>query len=360
MCFMLQSVEMEQYAQKEQELNAFFHQANGFAFSQAIAAAVESNVFGFLSKHPNATLEQIAEDCKLPRLSARALMLSMVYLGLVDREAGAKTYRNKPSTERLLVPTSPENVIPLVRAFWRIQYKGLYHMPTALKQGTNLGVGDPTAGGGEETLYKRIAHDPELEKIFHDAMSCFTRQTNQHLVKFSEWNEVAHVLDVGGGTGTNSFLLAKSFPKLKMTVFDAPTICDRALARFKEEGVAERCGVHHGEFFKDPFPKGIDGILFSHVAEIYAPDQVEFICKKSYDALPPGGKLLLWVIAASDAEDGGLWAVKISLYFLTQASGGGITYPADDYDPWLKKAGFTQVKKYKNLPWEHAFIVATK
>jgi hypothetical protein len=52
--------------------------------------------------------------------------------------------------------------------------------------------------------------------------------------------------------------------------------------------------------------------------------------------------------------------VKISLYFLTQASGQGICYPPNDYEAWLKGAGFSDVKVTKGLPWEHAFIVATK
>jgi SAM-dependent methyltransferase len=347
-------------APTEREVEDFFYIANGFTFSQGIAAGVESNVFGFLHENPGATLEKIGEVCGLPPQSARALMIGLGHMKLIERDPKTKTYKNKPVADEYLVPSNPKNIIPIIRAFWRIQYKGLYHMPTALKKGTNLGVGDPTEGGGEETLYKRLAHDPELEKIFHEAMNCFTIQTNDVLGKFDDWKSVKHVVDVGGGTGTNSVMLAKAHSNLRMTVFDAPTICERAKERFKANGVSERCDTHVGEFFKDPFPPGIDGILFSHVAEIYSPEQVKFACKKSYDALPKGGKLFLWVVAADDDEMGGTWAVKISLYFLTQASGQGICYPPNDYEAWLKGAGFSDVKITKNLPWEHAFIVATK
>lgn len=332
--------------------------ANGFAYTCTMASAVEFGVFDYLAKNPGAKLEALARDLKVPLISMRALLLGLCHLKLLDRGADGG-YKNA-DISKLLVSSNDENVIPLVRAFHRIQYRGLYHMPESLRAGHNIGADEPTEGREEETLYKRIANDPELEKIFHEAMHCFTIQTNRYLVDQDEWKHVNHVLDVGGGTGTNSVALMKRYPKLKATVFDAPTMCTRAEARFAAEGLSSRTSTASGDFFDTPFPKGPDAILYSHVAEIYSPEQVEFICKKAYDALPEGGRLIFWTISANDEETAGHWATKISLYFLTQASGKGITYPAKDHIGWMKKAGFKEVKSKTGIPWEHSFIVGVK
>lgn len=345
-------------AELERKKDQLLEIANGFAYTCAIATGVEFGLFDYLDAQAGAKLEAIASDLKVPPISMRALLLGLCHVKLLARGADGG-YRNGELAE-LLVTTNKENVIPLVRAFHRIQYRGLYHMPEALRAGDNIGADEPTSGGKEETLYKRIAHDPELESIFHGAMHCFTIQTNRYLIEQEEWKHVRHVLDVGGGSGTNSVALMKAHPQLRATVFDAPTMCKRAEARFKEEGVAERGGTASGDFFDTPFPSGIDAILYSHVAEIYSPEQVQFVCKKAFDSLPSGGRLIFWTISANDDETGGHWATKISLYFLTQASGKGITYPPSDHERWMKEAGFSTVKVKSGIPWEHAFIVGVK
>jgi hypothetical protein len=63
---------------------------------------------------------------------------------------------------------------------------------------------------------------------------------------------------------------------------------------------------------------------------------------------------------ANDRETQGLQSAKSSIYFLSTASGEGMTYPGADHERWLRECGFRDVKRYNIPAIDHGGIVATK
>ena len=63
---------------------------------------------------------------------------------------------------------------------------------------------------------------------------------------------------------------------------------------------------------------------------------------------------------SNDAETEGLQAAKSSIYFLTTASGEGMTWPGAEHEGWLLGAGFGNVKRYDVRATDHGGLVATK
>ncbi len=105
-----------------------------------------------------------------------------------------------------------------------------------------------------------------------------------------------------------------------------------------------------GDMFTDPFPEGPDAVLFSHVLEIFDEDAILRLLKKAYDALPVGGRVMVYGYNVSDDETDGVFGARLGLYFNVLASGRGMAYPALDYERWLSEAGFGEVGTVPGCP----------
>lgn len=210
--------------------------------------------------------------------------------------------------------------------------------------------------GTEPTLYQRLAHDPEHQAIFHAAMGAFTLRSMSGLLENPELASVRHLLDVGGNDGTTAVRLVARYPEMRVTIFDLPSVTEAA-GRGAAKEIGERIRLHPGDLFADPFPRGPDAVLFSHVLEIFSEAQILFLLGKAFDALPKGGKVLIYGFNVSDDERRGLYSARLSLYLNVLASSQGMAYPAKDWELWLRQAGFVRVTSSTGLPYEHGLIV---
>jgi hypothetical protein len=227
----------------------------------------------------------------------------------------------------------------------------------AIKQHKNVGLDE--FPGDEPTLYERLAHQPELEIIFQDAMQELSVQSNQDLARYVDFSKLSHVVDVGGGDGTNAIALASQWPHLRITVFDAPTVCAIAEENIRKKGLSARIGTYPGNCFHDDFPQNADCFLVAHFFTIWSPAKDQLLLKKSFDSLPNGGRVILYNMMQNDDEDGP-WAAAIgSPYFLAVATGEGMLYTWKEYEEWMRAAGFTDVSRFK-LPRHHGVISSRK
>jgi len=122
----------------------------------------------------------------------------------------------------------------------------------------------------------------------------------------------------------------------------------------------ERVHLLPGDIFDDPFPDGHDGVLFSHVLEIFSEEQILGLMKKAYDALPVGGQIFLYGYNVSDDETAGIFGARLGLYFNVLASGQGMAYPAADYEAWLRRTSFREVRTVTGMPYEHGLTMGVK
>lgn len=340
----------------EFEQTKFLLVLNGYAYFQSLAAACELGLFTYLSEHPAQTLGAISEHLKLTPYATRVLLLSGCALNLLNRNERRGTYSNTSISEKYLVSSSPENLLPYIKQAHIIQEPGCRYFLQSLRDGTNIGLAEFPGSG--KTLYEKIAGKLELERVFHEGMAQFTKQTNEVLKELKVLGRLKHLVDVGGGDGTNAIMLHKSFPNLQITVFDLPSVAKIAKKTVKREGLSSTIRIHAGDIFADPLPLDIDAVLFSHFLEIFSEERVKQLYKKVYEALPNNGKVISWTLSCNATETGTLQSAKSSIYFLAMASGEGMTYPAMDHEKWLLAAGFSSVRKSRK--GEHALIIATK
>jgi hypothetical protein len=328
---------------------------NGPALFNAVVTGLELGIFSFLSDHPGATAEEIRRYVDIPAHKLRILLLGLCSTELVDRRDGG--YVNSSVAEELLATDDADSWRHILLGWKKIYYPAFAEMTTALRTGTNTAL--DSYPGSEATLYQRLVHQPELEATLHASMAAFTLASMPGLTENAEISSVRHLLDIGGGDGTTAVRFAQKYPGAQVTIFDLPTVTLLAERRLPDS-VADRISLHPGDLFQDPFPQVADGILFSHVLEVFSADQICALLAKAFDALPVGGKAFIYGFNAAADERSGVLAARLSLYLNVLATGDGMAYPAKDYEGWMTKVGFASVKSFTDLPYEHGLVVGTK
>lgn len=327
----------------------------GHIYFQTLSAAVRLDLFGLLNRHGPLTCTEIARHLEIAEKPARILLLGCTALGLL-RKSGA-VYSNSLMANRVLLRDVPESIVSIIEWQHHINYRPMHAFYEALSANKNVGLDE--FEGDESTLYERLAHYPRLEKIFQAAMQCISVQANKTLVRFVDFSRVRHLVDVGGGDGTNVTALALEYPHLRATVFDSPSVCRIAEENIRQAGLADRVNTVAGNCFEDPFPEEADCFLFSHFLTIWSEEENCRLLKKAFDALSSGGRVIVFNMMQSNSGTGPLSAAMGSPYFLTLATGKGMLYTWKEYESWMKQAGFSSVKK-QTLPRDHGAIVGMK
>jgi cyclopropane fatty-acyl-phospholipid synthase-like methyltransferase len=172
-----------------------------------------------------------------------------------------------------------------------------------------------------------------------------------------EFSKVSRLLDVGGGDGTNAIRLCERYPSLKVTLIDLPSVIEKARANIEAHALSDRVTCEAVDMFADAWPSGCDGVMFSHVLEIFSPEKIRFLYEKARAYLKQG-QLFVWSLMCDADEAGSLQSVKSSLYFVTVASGEGMAYPVRDHVQWLSDAGFHVAAIYDARAIDHCALVA--
>ncbi|MBW2735779.1 MAG: methyltransferase domain-containing protein [Deltaproteobacteria bacterium] len=327
----------------------------GHVAFQMLWAGVELGIFDCLSKRPNLSEDDVGTALGLQPRSARVLLTGLRALQVVEGDASG--LRNSIAAEAMLTSHSETSWARALGWQRHIVYPGAMDFVAALKQGTNVGL-KHFPGEGDD-LYTRLEYDPQLERVFQDAMSDLSTSANELLLDGVDLSQTRHLVDLGGGDGTNAIAFAQRFPHLRVTLFDRGTVCAEAKAKISEAGLSERVSVRAGDLFTDALPQDADAMLLAHMLTIWSPPKNIALLRRVHDALPSQGQALVFNMMADDDGAGPIGTALGSLYFLTIATGEGMLYRWNEYELFLREAGLLPGPR-QALPRDHGLIVGTK
>jgi predicted O-methyltransferase YrrM len=324
---------------------------------QMLAAGCEFGLFALLDQRPGLTADQIGERLGLKPRPVQILLLGTTALGLTAVTAGA--YRNGALVDELIGDGTWDIIVDLVAFQDQITGPAALDFVASLRGDTNVGL-RRLAGDGTD-LYHRLAADSRLEQLFYRCMRSWSKLSNPILARCADLSAVRRVLDVGGGDAVNSIALALANPDARFTVVDLPGAAAIARQRVAAHGLGDRIDVRGLDMFAQEYPGGHDCVLFANQLVIWSPQENLTLLRKAYQALPDGGRVLIFNAFADETGDGPLYAALDNVYFATLPSPSSMVYHWGQYEQWLTDAGFTKIVRIPGGTWTpHGLIEAIK
>jgi hypothetical protein len=170
----------------------------------------------------------------------------------------------------------------------------------------------------------------------------------------------ARLLDLGGGPGTYSILLAQKVPDLRAVVFDLPPVIAIAREIIASSGLGDRVTVQPGNFLADPYPPGNDAALLSGILHREPEGTCREIIARAAATLPGGGRIVVSDVMLDDDRVSPPFATLFGVHMLVSSERGGV-HSTSDHRRWLEDAGFGDVLiRPLPPPGVHTVVSATK
>lgn len=104
-----------------------------------------------------------------------------------------------------------------------------------------------------------------------------------------------------------------------------------------------------GNFFKDDFPRNIDGVLFSNIFHDWQLCQALFLAKKAYSSLAEGGTIFINEMLLNKNKSGPLNAIVFNL--LMYINQGSQQYTQREIYVILEEAEFRNCQRHLTHPY---------
>lgn len=331
----------------------FWLLGQGHVAFQLLWSAIELKLFDTLSEGPLA-LEVLAKKLNLKEYPCRVLLTGLTAVGLLEKNKTLFS-ANEWAQSHLKNGGTYHKILGWQR---HIVYPGLEHLTESLRTSKNRGL--EVFKGNGPTLYDRLKNNPDLELVFQNAMSALSTEGREGLLTQKIFRQHKHIMDIGGGDGTNAIHLVKNHPELKMTLLDNESVIERAKKNVDSKNVNDKINFQTGNVFSAKLPSDCDGFIMCHMVTIFSPDENIEILKKCRAALPNGGRMFLFNMFTSDDGSGPMAPALGSPYFLAIASGTGYLYSTGEVREWLVEAGYSDVTLSEELNLNHRLISALK
>jgi ubiquinone/menaquinone biosynthesis C-methylase UbiE len=299
--------------------------ASAFQESSLLFAASDLGVFGKLAEMKTGTASELATALSLNERGTGLLLDACVAVGLLQKQA--HSYANTPESEALLVPGSRMDLSAALR--YNRDVYGAWGKVTQLAR-TGAPVEKPELHLGEDEARTRTfvmsMHGKAMAQA-HSALSLLDVSGRRQL------------LDVGGGPGTFSVLLAKSNPQIRCTVLELAPIAAIARDLIAQQGQSERVSLLPGDYHETPFPEGNDVVLFFGMMHQEPASIIQDLLNRAYEAMIPGGVVYVMDMMTDSSHVNPPFSAMFAVNMALTKEHGWVFSDAE-LRHWMTSAGF--------------------
>ncbi len=165
------------------------------------------------------------------------------------------------------------------------------------------------------------------------------------------------VLDVAGGSGAVCIALASEHPELELHLIELPQtipITKKMISRYQLSHRIQCIGM---DMFSGEWPTGMDRIIFSNIFHDWNDEHCLQLARKAYQALNPGGKIVLIEALLQDDPPGPLWTAHWTMTMALMMEGR--QFHKSELIALLEDSGFTEVE-VQDLLGYYSVITATR
>ena len=309
----------------------------------AMAVADELGIFAALDSAP-ATADETAQRLRLNRRGTRVLLSMLTALELLGLRDGRHELTNAART--YLLPKSPYYWGPLLASLGVVpeQHAALVRALRAPDdQRSNTGLPRTDAGGTDDPAdgWKRGQIDPATAEVLTRIMHCHSLPASVGAARNGNFQGVTRLLDIGGGSGCFCVAIAQHLPSIRCTVLDLAAVCDVARGYIAEGDVSDRVDTVSIDMFREPWPRGYDGMFFSNIFHDWDVETNQLLARRACEALEPGGRIFIHEMLL--AEDGSGPVTTASFSMLMLLGTHGRQYSFGELREIVTSAGFTDV-----------------
>jgi len=316
-----------------------------FSFKQTgvLLAAIEMDLFSKVADGAN-KMPEMAKRLELPLDAVDKLVTACVAVGLLEKRDDR--YFNAPDVDRYLVRGRPSHYGDFLLFQMKTEYDSWKELGARLRQ-------PPITTG----LYQLMAVDANAARGVTVAGYNSSIAAGRKLAREFDFSPYSLFLDLGGGSGCYSIAAAEKYPNLRAIVFDFATVCTVAEEFIAQAGLSDRITTHPGDFMVDEFPPGADLVGIIGNLHAYSLDETEFVIKKAFQALTPGGGMIVIDYMLNDDRVGPL---EPALRHLETMSSTGWVKTAAEISEYMRRAGAVDIVAGEFIPGSMCRVTGRK
>jgi hypothetical protein len=298
----------------------------------AVMLSHKLKLFPLLHEKPR-TIGEVCSALKIARRPAETLLAVNASLGFVRLQDDR--FRLTRLSEDYLLPESPTyfgSYFDLIINNYSVcSFESLERAVLTDK---------PQVYGGAE-VFQSHEQRAELARSFTRAMHSISMAPA--LAWPSKLNLSKHrvMLDVAGGSGAHSIGATLRWTKLKAIIFDLAPVCEVAREFAEAQGPAGRITTKVGDMWNDPFPEA-DLHFYSYIFHDWQPDKCRLLARKSFDALPSSGRIVVHEALYNNQKTGPFAAAAYSMIMLGWTTGR--QYSGREISEMLTGGGFVGIE----------------
>jgi precorrin-6B methylase 2 len=326
----------------------------GFWGSRTLLTAVELDLFSHLGS-ARLTGEELRHRLQLHPRAIPDFPDALVALKLLQRDGDGPdaVYYNTVETAAFLDKASPRHIGGILEMAGERLYYFWGHLTEALRTGQPQNEIKHSA----EPIFAKLYARPEKLEQFMNAMSGISAGNFHALANTFDFSRYETLCDVGGATGQLSCMVAAAHPHMRCVSFDLPPVEPIARRSIESAGLSARVDTAAGDFFVDPLPKA-DVITMGMILHDWNLEKKKRLIRAAWDALPPGGAVIVVEAIIDDARRENAFGLLMSLNMLIEF-GDAFDFTAADFEGWCREVGFDRFEVLP-LPGPSSAVVAYK
>jgi ubiquinone/menaquinone biosynthesis C-methylase UbiE len=302
--------------------------ASAFYESCVLFTASDFDIFGKLAELGPADEKTIAAACRLDVRGARLLLDACTAVGLLSKTEGR--YLNSPEAAAFLVPGSAGDLSGAIR--YNRDVYGAWGMLAEMVR-----TGKPV-----ERPEIHLGEDKDRTRTFVLAMHGRALGIGRAVVPRLGLSRSRRLLDIGGGPGTYSMLIARAFTEVECTVLDLPEVVKIAAELIGAAGLGHRVKTLAGDYHTTVFPGGQDAVVFFGVLHQENETTIRELLRRAYDCLVSGGHVYVLDMMTDSTHTRPKFSTLFALNMALTAEHGWV-FSDQELEGWLTKAGFHEI-----------------
>lgn len=252
--------------------------------TQAIAATVRLRLPDLLLDGAQ-TVESLASQASCHQPSLHRLLRALTSISiLLEREDGRFELTE---TGRLLGTETPGSMAAWAELCGTSSWVAWAQLDQCVRTGTSARKLGSGAGG-----FDHLAKDAAAATLFNRAMVGVSRPVAASFATEVDFAGVQRIVDVGGGFGELLAAVLATHPRMQGVLFDMAHAIAGSPPLLAAAGVADRCELVAGDFFK-AVPSNADAYSLKTVLHDWDDEQCTAILRKCAEAMPPHARLLI-------------------------------------------------------------------